>query len=207
MLRSPRTSAVLVALAARARLRLARRRSLGRLAAAGCIAAGAWAGWSALASMADARDAWGSTVPVAVADVALAPGDHAGAATVSLREWPAAFVPPGALREVPDAVVRQQIEPGEPLGAADVGPADGPAGLLPEGWVAVAVPLDETRRPPLATADAVGVVVDGVRATGGAVVETSAGLVIIAVPAVDAAQVAAAALDDAVGLTLEPPPS
>lgn len=206
MLRSPRSPAVLTALAARARSRLARRPSLGRATAAACIGLGAWSGWSVLASMADARDAWGTTVPVAVADVALAPGDHAGAATVSVRNWPVALVPPDALREVPDAIVRQRVVPGEPLSAADVGPGNGPAGLLPAGWVAVAVPLDESRRPPLATADAVGVVVGGVRLTAGAVIEASAGLVIVAVPAGDAAQVAAAALDDAVGLTLEPPP-
>ena len=132
MLRSPRSPAVLTAVAARVRSRLTRRRSLGRIAAAGCVGLGVWTGWSVLASMADARDAWGTTVPVAVADVALRPGDHAGSATVSLRRWPATLVPPGALREVPDAVVRQQVEPGEPLGAADIGPAAGPAGLLPE---------------------------------------------------------------------------
>jgi hypothetical protein len=204
MLRSPRSSALITALAARLRLRLARRRSLGRLAAAACIALGTWAGAATLGSMAEARDAWGTTVPVAVADVALGPGDHAGAATVSLREWPAVLVPPDALRAVPDAVVRQRVSIGEPLSAADVGPAGGPAGLLPAGWVAVAVPLDEARRPPLAIADRVGVVVGGVRVTGGAVAEASAGLVIVAVPAGDAAPVAAAALDDAVSLTLEP---
>jgi len=206
MLRSPRSPTVLTSLAARARLRLARRRSLGRAATVGCIGLGAWAGASALAAMADARDAWGTTVPVVVADVALSPGDHAGAATVSVRDWPAILVPSGALREVPDAAVRQDVAPGEPLGAADIGPAPGPAGLLPAGWVAVAVPLDEARRPPLATADLVGVVVGGVRVTGGAIVEASSGLVVVAVPAAEAAQVAAAALDDAVGLTLEPPP-
>lgn len=205
MLRSPRSPAAVTALAARVRLRLARRRSLGRVAAVGCIALGVWTGATTLGAMADARDAWGTTVPIVVADVALAPGDHAGAATVSLRDWPAALVPLDALREVPDAVVRQRVSIGEPLSAADVGPGAGPAGLLPAGWVAVAVPLDEARRPPLGTADRVGVVVGGVRATGGAVVEASAGLVIVAVPAGDAAQVAAAALDDAVGLTLEPP--
>jgi hypothetical protein len=205
MLRSPRSLAVLAALAARARLRLARRRSLGRIAALGCIALGAWAGATTLGAMADARDAWGTTVPVAVADVALAPGDHAGPATVSLRYWPAALVPPGALRHVPDAVVRQAVGSGEPLGAADVGPADGPAGLLPAGWVAVAVPLDESRRPPLRTADAVGVVVAGVRVTGGAIVDASPSLVIVAIPASEAGGVATAALEDVVGLTLEPP--
>jgi SAF domain-containing protein len=204
MLRSPRSPAAITALAARLRLRLARRRSLGRVAAVGCIALGVWAGATTLGSMADARDAWGTTVPIAVADVALAPGDHADATTVSLRDWPAALVPPDALRDVPDAVVRQRVAPGEPLSPADVGPAAGPAGLLPAGWVAVAVPLDEARRPPLAIADRVGVVVGGVRVTGGAVVEASAGLVIVAVPAGDAAQVAATALDDAVSLTLEP---
>lgn len=206
MLRSPRSPALFADLAARARSRLARRRSLGRLAAVGSVALGAWAGASTLGAMADARDAWGTTVPIVVADVALLPGDHAGEATVSLRAWPATLVPPGALREMPDAVVRQAVAVGEPLGAADIGPAEGPAGLLPAGWVAVAVPLAESRRPPLATADAVGVVVGGGRLTGGAVVETSAGLVVVAVPAAEAAQVAAAALDDAVGLTLEPTP-
>lgn len=205
MLRSPRSPAVLTAVAARVRSRLTRRRSLGRIAAVGCVGFGAWTGWSVLASMADARDAWGTTVPVAVADIALRPGDHAGPGTVSLQHWPATLVPPGALRELPDAVVRQAVGAGEAIGAADLGPAAGPAGLLPEGWVAVAVPLDESRRLPLATADRVGVVVGGVRVTGGAVVEASTGRVIVAVPAADAAEVAAAALDDAVGLTLEPP--
>jgi pilus assembly protein CpaB len=205
MLRFPRSPALLNTLAARARFHLTRHRWLGRIAAAGCIGAGAWAGAAMLGAMADARDAWGTTVPVAVADVPLVPGDHAGPATVSLRDWPAALVPPGALRAVPDAVVRQAVGSGEPLGVADIGPADGPAGLLPEGWVAVAVPLDESRRPPLAIADRVGVVVDGVRVTGGAVVQASPGLVIVAVPATDAARVATAALDDAVSLTLEPP--
>jgi hypothetical protein len=202
----PAAQAQLLAAAARLRLRLARRRSLGRVAAAACIGAGAWAGATTLAAMADARDAWGTTVPVAVADVALSPGDHAGADTVSLRDWPAALVPPGALRTMPDAVVRQRVEPGEALSPADVGPATGAAGLLADGWVAVAVPLDESRRPPLATADRIGVVVDGVRATGGAVVEAAPGLVIVAVPEPEAAPVAAAALHDAVSLILEPHP-
>lgn len=194
------------ALGARLRLRLARRRSLGRSAAVACIAAGGWAGWSTLAAMTEQRDRWGDTVPVAVATVHLAPGDHAGAGTVTLRDWPVALAPPGSLRELPDATVRQEVAAGEPLGAADIGSGDGPAGLLPAGWVAVAVPLDDSRRPPLATADRVGVVLGDRRVTGGAVVEASPGLVVVAVPATDAGPVAAAALDDAVGLVLEPDP-
>jgi hypothetical protein len=206
MLRSPRSPAVVAALAARIRLHLARHRSLGRLAAAACVGLGTWAGASTIGAMSDARDAWGTTVPVVVADVALAPGDHAGRSTVSVRDWPAGLAPPGALREVPDAIVRQDVAAGEPLGAADIGTAAGPAGLLPSGWVAVAVPLDVARRPPLAPADSVGVVVGDERVTGGAVIEASTGLVVVAVPATEAAQVAAAALADAVGLTLEPAP-
>jgi len=102
--------------------------------------------------------------------------------------------------------VTQRVRAGEVLGAADLGVAPGPPGMLPAGWVAVAVPLDESRRPPLATADRVGVVVAGAPAVHGAVVEAGPGLVVVAVPATDAAGIVVAALDGAIGLTLEPPP-
>ena len=105
---------------------------------------------------------------------------------------------------MPDAVVRQHVGVGEVLGAADVGPSPGPAGLVPDGWAAVAVPLEEGLRPPLAIGDLVGVVVGGVRECGGSILDVSAMTVIVAVDGAHAALVATAALDGLVSLVLEP---
>ncbi len=179
-------------------------RRLGHLAALIAVLAGAWAGWSALAEAGDARDRWGHTVPVVVADVALAPGDRADAGSVSMRAWPAALAPPSALHAIPDAVVRQRVGAGEALGSADVGSVAGTAGMLATEEVAVAIPIEQSRRPTLATGDRVGVVVGDQRTASGTVLEVDASTVVVAVPSDRAATIAAATINDSVVLLLEP---
>jgi hypothetical protein len=196
-------NAMLTSLVARTRLLSVRRRSLARIAAAACIVAGAWTGWSTFGSLAARRDAWGTRVPVVVADVELSPGDPADGSTMSLRSWPAALVPAGALSQVPDAVVRQRVGPGELVGALDVGTGRGPSGLVPDGWAAVAIAIEAGRRPPLAVGDDVGLIVGGARRADGVVVTIDLTAVVVALPADRAGPVAAAALDDAVGIVLD----
>lgn len=189
---------------AHARRIVHRRRWIVHAAAIAAVALGASSGWSALTALRTAREAWGPTTPVAVARTALAPGDRADAATVSVQRWPAALVPPGALRGVPDAVVRQDVGPGEVLAAADVGASPGPAGMLADGEVAAVLALDESRRPPLAVGDRVGVVVGDERVASGTVLAVDALTVVVGVPSEPAASIAAAASNDAVALLLEP---
>jgi len=187
----------------RARRATARHRWVGHAAALLAVVCGAWVGWSALSSLDHARDAWGDTVAVVVADVALAPGDRADAATVSVRRWPVALAPADAIHEVPDAVVRQHVGPGEPIGAGDVGRGEGAVAMLDPGEAAVAVTVDESRRPTLRVGDRVGVVVGDQRVANGEVIEVDPTTVLVAVPTDAAPAIAAAGLSDEAALLLE----
>lgn len=193
-------------LLARVRMFLARHRSIGRAGFVACIAVIGLGAFSAVDSLEREREAWGSTVPVVVADRPLAPGDAADGNSMSLRHWPAALVPPAALRELPASVVSQPVGQGEAVTTADVGTAPGAAGLVPAGWVVVAIPLDATLRPPLHIGDRVGVVIGVERLSDGIVIEPSATAVMLAVPSTDAPMAAGAAASGSgtVALILEP---
>jgi hypothetical protein len=150
-----------------------------------------------------ARRAWGTTRPVVVAAVDVAPGTALAGAT-EVRSLPAPMVPAGAVAEVPDeAIARQHLASGEVVMAHDVAPTAGPRALIPDGWQAV--PVAE----PVPSGVAVG---DEVAAVSGGVVVAAEGVVVgqltegvlVAVPADVAAQVAHAAATGELTLLLEP---
>lgn len=120
----------------RVRLALARRPWLYWLAV-GLCAAGVWFGVAgAQAQVARARDGWGDTRRVWVAD-----GDIAAGASVqaTAQDYPAAMLPPSALSSLPgDAVAARSVADGEVLVADDL------AGdrSVPTGWLTFAVPAD-----------------------------------------------------------------
>lgn len=140
-----------------------------------------------------ARAAWGDTVDVLVADVDIGPGDPLQGA-VSTRSRPQPLVPPTALRDAPPgAVARQRIAAGELLVATDVAPAPGAAALVPDGWLAVAIVLDRSSRPPVETGDGVTVVAGSATIGEGVVVALDDDRVVVAMPADSAPEAAAAA--------------
>ncbi len=97
------------------------------LAAAGATA-GAVSVAGAETDAVTAREAWGTTVVVAVAARDLEAGHELAASDAVLLERPAAVVPAGALAEVPPgAVVTARVRAGGPRVAARVGPG----GLAP----------------------------------------------------------------------------
>jgi hypothetical protein len=138
------------------------------------------------------RQSWGDARPVFVAGRDVEPGSPLEGA-VELRQLPAPMVPTDAITDLaPDAAARQRIATGEVVVAHDVSPTGAPQSLIPAGWLAVAV------AEPVATAAQVG---DEVAiATGGVVISTE-GIVVgvvgdvllVAVPADEAAAVAHAA--------------
>jgi hypothetical protein len=82
-----------------------------------------------------ARRAWGDTREVLVADRDAAPGEPLVA---SVREIPAAVVPPAAIDATGVArIARQHVGAGEIVTDADVAALGGPLPLLPPGWLAV----------------------------------------------------------------------
>jgi Flp pilus assembly protein CpaB len=115
---------------------------------------------SLVSSAEAARDRWGRTRPVAVANRDLAPGDVIDGSTVEVRRLPEATVGSGALAEPPTgSVVRQPVLAGEALVAERLAPQGltGVAALVPAGHRAVAVPLGPVAAPPLAVGDLVDV--------------------------------------------------
>ena len=97
-------------------------------ASAGLVVADATAGVDA------ARRSWGTTRPVVVAAVDVAPGqlltDH-----VEVRTRPEPMVPAGAVSDLPStATARQRIAAGEIVMAHDVAAIAGPRALIPDGW-------------------------------------------------------------------------
>lgn len=158
---------------------------------------------SATSGVDAARRSWGEIRSVYVASADVAPGDQL-AGRVERRELPAPAVPAQAVAEVdPAAVARQHVAAGEVIVRVDVAAAGSPQALIPAGWLAVAiaepVPSGAT------TGDLVQVASGGVVLSDeGVVVATSAGTVVVAVPAGDAAQVGQAASTGDVSLLLEP---
>ncbi len=145
----------------------------------------------AVAAVDEARREWGVERTVLVAGRDARPGEPL-TGVVERRPLPAPMVPAGALGDAPpDAVFRQQVTAGEIVVGADVAPSDAPQALIPPGWQAVAV----SERVPTGAAvgDAVAVASGGVvLAPEGVVVAARGDAVLVAVPAGDAAAVAAA---------------
>jgi hypothetical protein len=175
---------------ARARAFVARRPRLRRALvallalAAGGLVADATAGAQA------ARDAWGErrTVWVTI-------DEHVRGAALQARavEAPLGLVPDGALAEVPvGALAHHDLAAGEMLTTADVATADD---LVAAGRRGVAVPADDTTLP-VRVGDEVDVVGAGrVIAAAGVVTEVGPTVVVVAVDADVAAEVAAAVVD------------
>jgi hypothetical protein len=166
-------------------------------ATAGLVVADAAAGVEA------ARRSWGTTRPVVVAAVDVAPGqllaDH-----VEVRTRPEPMVPAGAVSELPPmATARQRVGAGEIVTAHDVSATPGPRALIPDGWRAV--PVAELVPLGAAVGDEVTAASGGVvLADDGVVVAELADGVLVAVPADVAAQVAHASVTGELTLMLEP---
>lgn len=110
----------------------------------------------------EARDRWGETRPVAVAQRDLEPGEVVDAAAVEVRELPRAVVSHGALDVEPvGSVVRYPVLAGEPLVGDRLAPEglSGLAALVPEDGRAVSVPIGPLGMPPLQVGDTVEVLV------------------------------------------------
>jgi Flp pilus assembly protein CpaB len=110
----------------------------------------------------DARDRWGATRPVAVAQRDLVPGDIVDATAVEMRELPEAVISSTALESEPvGAVVRYPVKADEPLVDDRLAPhgLSGVAALVPDGQRAVAVPGGQPGTPPVQVGDMVDVLV------------------------------------------------
>ena len=137
-----------------------------------------------------ARNDWGATRSVLVAERRLAPGDTVAARLVDL---PLAAIPPGALDELPDgARLHQRVGDGEVVTELDITALPGPAGRATPGTVVVAM------SDPLGRGVTIGlnvqVAADGlVLAESATVVEVVDDVIFVAVDASIAPTVAAAA--------------
>ncbi|CAB4867647.1 unannotated protein [freshwater metagenome] len=106
-----------------------------------------------------ARDHWGSTVTVLIADRRIAAGDPLIAA-VTHHQLPTAMVPASAVAELPhDATARQVIAQGEVVVGNDIVADSGPAAVLPPRWLAVAI--DDQNTAMFAVGDHVSVLAGG----------------------------------------------
>ncbi|HUS43923.1 MAG TPA: hypothetical protein VMY16_14760 [Ilumatobacteraceae bacterium] len=123
--------------AARARLVLARRPWIYWLVVAALAGVAALTVYGQMASIATARDRWGTTRTVLVASRSHEPGDPIDAEPVAL---PLAALPEGTLEKIPHgAVVRQRLAIGEVLTDLDLSSRTGPAALAEPGTIVVAV--------------------------------------------------------------------
>jgi Flp pilus assembly protein CpaB len=183
---------------------------------------------------ADARDLWGATRAVAVAQRDLAPGDIVDASAVEMRELPEAVISKAVLESEPvGAVVRFPVKADEPLVDDRLAPhgLSGVAALVPDGHRAVAVPGGQPGTPPVQLGDMVDVLVvlpaagatpgtsgpglpeDGFTrgepafplVSGALVIDVSEQAVTIAVPRDDAPRVAYAITNGVVVLALTGP--
>jgi len=185
------------------RIALARHQRLRWLAAAAAGLA-AWSFGAVVGEAAMARDAWGDTVEVWVADQPVGPGDPI---SVESRHYPVAVVPPGALTGPPDAgvVALGRLAPGRIVVGSDVAGLRGPASLAPPGSVVVAIadPLVVGVDP----GTTVTIAAEGVTLARSGVVTASAdGVVHVAVDAADGPMVAAAAHRHLASLLILAPP-
>jgi hypothetical protein len=188
---------------ARTRHVLARRPWLYWAAVVALAAGAALAAGDAAASVDDARRQWGATRDVVVATADLAPGDPL-AGHVELRSRPGPMIPSGAVTTVePAARARQRVSTGEILVRPDVAATGSPQDMIPGGWAAVAVA--EAVPSGAHVGDAVGAASGGVvLAEHGVVVGRNGEVVLVAVPAAEAAQVAAASAGGELALLLPP---
>lgn len=206
-------------------LRWARRSPVAWWVAAAAVAVLAATQVAGLDDDAEARrQAWGTSVAVAVAARDLGAGAVVGPDDVTVEQWPAAVVPAGALDSVPEGrTVAAPIVAGEAVVGARVAPEGlgAVAALVPEEHRAIAVPTAAgglgTDAPPLAVGDRVDVlatfdVIDPSGADGGAptgtvtagamVVDVGESAVTIAVPIDEVARVAFAVARGTVTLAL-----
>jgi hypothetical protein len=173
---------------------------------AGVVALGAGAAVAAgraSASVDDARRQWGATREVVVATADLAPGDPL-AGHVEVRSRPEPMVPAGAVTAFgPDAKARQHVSTGEILVRPDLAATGSPRDMIPSGWAGVAVA--EAVPSGAHVGDEVSAASGGaVLAERGVVVGRSGEVVLVAVPAAEAAQVAAASAGGELELLLRP---
>jgi hypothetical protein len=149
-----------------------------------------------------ARESWGEPRHVLVARNDVEPGGALDG-YAELRQLPAPMIPADAVSELPTAAVaRQRIAAGEVIVTHDVSPAVAPQALIPDSWLAVAVaePVPTGAR----TGDKVTVTAGGVvLAADGVVVGTSEGVLLVAVPGSEAAQVAHGASTGDVAVLLQ----
>lgn len=149
-----------------------------------------------------ARASWGETRVVIVAVVDIAPGDSLAGATEP-HELPAPMVPAGAVTELDaGATATQRVAVGEVVMIHDVASVSGPQALIPDGWLAVAVA--EPVASGASVGDDVSVASGGIVIAGDGVVVGAAGeSVLVAVPDVEAPQVAQAATSGDIALLLK----
>lgn len=110
----------------------------------------------------EARDRWGETRPVAVAQRDLEPGEVVDAAAVELRDLPRAVISHGTLDVEPvGSVVRYPVLAGEPLVGDRLAPqgVSGLAALVPNDARAVSIPIGPLGMPPVQVGDVVDVLV------------------------------------------------
>lgn len=143
-----------------------------------------------------ARDSWGDTRMVWVAETDHAPGDPL---STTRRKAPAALVADAVASDIDGRLARQHIAAGEVIHEVDLLAPAGPQAMTPPGWLAV--PIDESPASGAVPGDRVQVVSDGfVISADGLVVGRHDDVTLVAVPA-DAGPALAAA-DDAGALTL-----
>jgi hypothetical protein len=175
---------------ARARLVLARRPWVYWTVVAALASTLALAVDARLRSLDEARNDWGATRSVLVAERRLVPGDTVAARLVDL---PLAAIPPDALDALPDgARLHQRVGDGEVVTELDITALPGPAGRATPGTVVVAM------SDPLGRGVTIGlnvqVAADGlVLAESATVVEVVDDVIFVAVDASVAPTVAAAA--------------
>jgi hypothetical protein len=146
------------------------------------------------------RAAWGETRSVWVAAIDHEPGDPL---TVERRELPRAVVADGAADAVAGLTARQHVAAGEIVHDSDIVALTGPQALTPAGWLVV--PVNESPASGATSGDRAQVVGDGVVLSADAlVVGHHDGSTLVAVPADEAASVAALAMRDGVTLLLIP---
>lgn len=110
----------------------------------------------------EARDRWGATRPVVVAQRDLTAGEVVDASAVEVRELPVALVGGASLDTDPiGSVVRYPIMAGEPLVGDRLAPQGlrGVAALVAAGDRAVSIPTGPLGTPPLHVGDNVDVLV------------------------------------------------
>jgi hypothetical protein len=93
--------------------------------------------WSHRSDVAEARQAWGSSSPVWIAEADTAPGQPLAARSIDV---PDAVAPAEAVGPDPTgATARQHVGAGEIITETDVAGRSGRLAIVPDGWLVVAV--------------------------------------------------------------------